>query len=283
MADRGPVKIRQGRIDDLIDLYKSTYKRMTEEITQASEAGKIQRAKVMTRINYELTQLGVDVKAWAENEIPKYYNDGANIALSDLRRMGVDLSASSGAAINREAIKSLTDEVSLAFGDTITGLSRSARRFLDDTAKQQINMIIADGKLTGETRKTISDAVKQRLQQDGLPVLTDRGGRKWTYDTYAEMLVRTKGVEARNQGLTNKMLQYGYDLVQVSNHGTKHKACAQWEGKILSLTGNTPGYPTVADAKADGLFHPNCEHAINVINLDLASQTKAYDNPYNWR
>lgn len=283
MADRGPVKIRQGRIDDLVNLYKSTYKRMTEEIIQASEAGKIQRAKVMTRINYELTQLGVDVKAWAENEIPKYYNDGANIALSDLRKMGVDLSASSGAAINREAIKALTDEVSLAFADTMNGLSRSARRFLDDTAKQQINFIIADGKLTGETRKTVSDAVKQRLQQDGLPVLTDRGGRKWTYDTYAEMLVRTKGVEARNQGLTNKMLQYGYDLVQVSNHGSKHKACAEWEGKILSLTGNTSGYPTVADARAGGLFHPNCEHAINVINLNLASQTNAYDNPYNWR
>lgn len=283
MADRGPVKIREGRIRALIELYKASYAKITREIVTASEAGRIQRAKVLVRINTELESLGVDVDKWVRSEIPKYYNDGANIALQDMRRLGVDLSRSSGAAINREAIKALTDETALAFADGITGVSRSARRFIDDVLKQQLNFIIAEGRLTGQTRKTISESVKQRLATQGLPALRDRAGKKWTLDTYSEMLVRTKAVEARNQGLTNKMLQYGYDLVQVTNHGTDHPACAKYEGKILSLTGQTPGYPTLADAQAGGLFHPNCEHAINVINPDLASKTKAYDNPYNYR
>lgn len=283
MADRGPVNIREGKINLLIDLYKRTYSNITRDIIRASEAGKIQRAKVLVRIRTELEDLGVDVDKWVRDEIPKYYNDGANIALQDLRRLGVDLSQSSGAAINREAIKALTDETALAFAEGIRGVSRSAIRFVDDVLKQQLNMIIAEGKLTGETRKTISDAVKQRLQDQGLPALRDRAGKKWTLDNYSEMLVRTKGVEARNQGLTNKMLQYGYDLVQVSNHGTDHKACARWEGKILSLTGQTSGYPSLAEAQNAGLFHPRCEHAINVINLELAQKTKAYDNPYNYR
>lgn len=283
MADRGPVSIREGRIQLLIQLYKNTQKKLFREIITATEAGKIQRAKVMVRINRELDQLGVDVKKWTEEEIPKYYRDGASIAVQDLKRLGADLSQSSGALINEQAIRALTDETALAFGDTLTGMSRSARRVLDDALKQQLNITIAEGKITGETRRTISQAVADRLRREGLPALRDRAGKKWQADTYAEMLVRTKAVEARNQGLTNKMLQYGYDLVQVTNHGTDHKACARWEGKILSLTGQTSGYPTVEDAKAGGLFHPNCEHAVNVINLELAKKTKAYDNPYNYR
>lgn len=283
MADHGPVKIRQGKINQLIELYKQTYARMTREIINASEAGKINRAKVMVRINTELEALGVDVQQFVKDEIPRYYNDGANIALQDLRRLGVDLSKSSGAAINSQAIQALVDDTALAFADSITAISRSARQFLNQTIKQQLNLTIAEGKLTGETRKTISDAVKQRLQENGLSALKDKAGKRWSFETYSEMLVRTKAVEARNQGLANKMVQYGYDLVQVTASGSDHPACRKWEGKILSVSGQTPGYPTLADAQNDGLFHPNCVHAINVINLDLAQKTQAYDNPYNYR
>jgi len=31
---------------------------------------------------------------------------------------------------------------------------------------------------------------------------------------------------------------------------------------VLSLTGRTPGYPTVDQARAAGLFHPNCRHSL---------------------
>lgn len=283
MADRGAVKIRQGRIDVLLDLYKQTYGNLIKEITTASEAGQIQRAKVLVRINTELRSLGVDVDKWVKEEIPRYYNDGAQIALEDLKDLKVDLSQSAGAAFNREAIKALTDETALQFAESISGFGRSARRFLDETIKQQLNLIIAEGRLTGDSRKLVSDAIKQRLQQEGLPALRDRAGKRWSLDNYSEMLARTKVVEARNQGLANKMLQYGYDLVQVTNIATNHPACARWEGKILSLTGKTEGYKTLAEAKAAGLFHPRCRHAINVINTDLAKKTKAYDNPYNYR
>lgn len=283
MADRGPVKIREGQIQVLLALYKQALNRIYREINTATTAGKINRVRLMVRLNRELTALGVDVDKWVREEIPKYYNDGANIAISDLRRAGVDLSKSSGALINREAIKALTDETALAFAESMTAISRSARGVIDNALKAQLNFIIADGRLNGDSRKTVSDAVAQQLRTEGLPALRDRAGKRWSADAYAEMLVRTKAVEARNQGLTNKMLQYGYDLVQVSNHNSTHPACEAWEGKILSLTGKTPGYPTLEEAKAAGLFHPNCEHAINVINLELAAKTDAYDNPYNWR
>jgi hypothetical protein len=91
------------------------------------------------------------------------------------------------------------------------------------------------------------------------------------------MLFRTKAVEARNRGLANRMVEFNYDLVQVSNHNSTHEECRVWESRILSVSGATKGYPTVAKAEAAGLFHPNCKHAINVLIPSLARQTEAYN------
>lgn len=291
MADRGPVKIRQGRIDDLLRLYREAYKRIIVTLENETAAGKIHKLRVMSQVNKILEELGEDAAKWVQAEIPQYYIDGANVAKVDLKRLGIDVERSSGfALINKEAVKALVDETALSFAEGIRGVSRNARRMLDDALKQQLNFTIAEGRLTGEARRVVSAAVKQRLQDEGLTALVDRSGRKWSLDTYSEMLVRTKAVEARNQGLANSMLSYGYDLVQVSNHGSSHKACARWEGKVLSISGKTPTGTklpggrivagSMADAKAAGLFHPNCQHSANVFTPELAAETHAYDNPY---
>jgi hypothetical protein len=91
------------------------------------------------------------------------------------------------------------------------------------------------------------------------------------------MLIRTKAVEARNRGLINRLVENGVDLVQVSTHNSEHEACRRWEGRILSITGNTAGIPTVQDAVDAGLFHPNCKHAINAVNAELALNTKSFN------
>jgi len=72
------------------------------------------------------------------------------------------------------------------------------------------------------------------------------------------------------------MVENDFDLVQVSAHGGCD-LCAPWEGAILSISGDTPGYPTVDEAEASGLFHPNCKHAINTLIPDLAAATDAYN------
>lgn len=283
MADHGEVKLRDVRIQNLINLYHTAYENIVETIITDTTAGKIRKARTMAAIRAQLQDLGDNVGEWAQKEIPQYYLDGANVAVQDLKKMGADLSGPAGLApINKEAIAALVDDTSLAFAQSLTAITRNAQALLGDAVKQQLNFIIADGTLTGEARKTIAASIRQSIEDNGISALTDKAGRSWSFDTYAEMLVRTKAVEARNAGLQNKMLQNGYDLVQVSDHGSSHQECADWEGAILSITGNTPGYDTTDDAESAGLMHPNCQHAYNVIEPDLADQTSAYDNPYNY-
>lgn len=279
----GEIKIRDLRIQDLIKTYEQTYANIVKTIVDETEAGKIRKAKTLATIKAQLTDLGVDVNKWVSSEIPQYYLDGANQAIQQLKAAGVELSGPKGLVpINKEAIATLVDSTNQSFASGLTAIARNAQTVVNSAVKQQISFTIAEGKLTGEARKTVAAGVVKNLEDNGIAALTDRAGRDWSFDRYADMLVRTKAVEARNAGLTDKMLQNGYDLVQVSDHGSTHAECAAWEGQILSITGNTPGYPTTDEAEADGLLHPNCEHAYNTIDPDLAALTEAYDNPYNY-
>lgn len=282
MADHGEVKLRDVKIQALIDTYHTAYKGIVETIVGATTAGKINKARTLATIRAQLQELGDDVGSWVSKEIPQYYLDGANIAIQDLKAVGADVTGPKGlAAINKESIGYLVDDTRNAFATSLTAISRSASNLLSDAVKQQLRFIIADGSLNGDALKTVTDSVVQALKDQGLSALVDKGGRSWSFDDYAEMLVRTKAVESRNAGLQDKMLQNGYDLVQVSDHNSDHPECAAWEGEILSISGNTPGYDTTDDAEAQGLMHPNCQHAYNVMDDKLASKTQAYDNPYN--
>lgn len=178
--------------------------------------------------------------------------------------------------INQGAVEALVSDAQKSFGDALSTVNRSARQIFNKATQQAIKDRLATGEVVGLDRVKIAKDIQQIVSDQGVAALTDRAGRQWTLDRYAEMLTRTKIVEARNTGLGNKMAENGYDLVQVSDHGAKD-VCGDWEGKVLSLTGNTEGYPTVDEATSDGLFHPNCEHAINAVVADLSSETKGYN------
>lgn len=75
-------------------------------------------------------------------------------------------------------------------------------------------------------------------------------------------------MEAHLQGTANRLTEYGHDLVIVSYHPGACPLCVPWENKVLSITGKAEGYPTLDEAKAAGLFHPNCRHAYG-LHIDL--------------
>jgi len=179
--------------------------------------------------------------------------------------------------IHKEAITNLIDDIGTYFAGSMTGVKRNTITLLNLAVKEEIMWKVAEGRISGEALKKIKAMVKGVFEEQGIFFLKDKANRTWTLDRYTEMLIRTKAVEARNRGLINRVLENDYDLVQVSDHTGECEMCRPWENKILSLTGKTKGYPTLDRAMAEGLFHPNCKHAINTLIPELAKQTKAYD------
>lgn len=62
----------------------------------------------------------------------------------------------------------------------------------------------------------------------------------------------------------------------MSNNIISHN-CRPYENEVLSLTGRTKGYTTLAEAKANGLQHANCRHSISPYTEGLADVSKVWD------
>lgn len=275
------VPIDEKSIAKLTDTYKSAYKEIVSELLTATNFGVANRKAILAQIRGILQDLNAELDPIVQSEIERYYTQGADQAVTQLNTLGAPINVETGFnKIHKDAISALVSDTSRAFGESIQGVNRSATTLLGRAVRDQITQQLATGKIGGKALQEIKTNIKGILADQGLDSLIDKAGRGWSLDRYSEMLIRTKSVEARNRGMVNRLAENDYDLVQVSSHGATD-VCADWEGMILSVTGNTPGYPTVDEAEADGLFHPNCKHAINVLVPELADITNAYNPATN--
>lgn len=69
----------------------------------------------------------------------------------------------------------------------------------------------------------------------------------------------------------------GVELVTVIGPSDKDDPCLDWVGAVLSLTGQYPGVPTLAQAIEDGLFHPGCRHTLVAFNPRTATDRRIYE------
>ena len=114
-----------------------------------------------------------------------------------------------------------------------------------------------------ETQQEAVQKVLNQFAAIGVTGFVDKLGRKWDLFSYVDMAIRTSIGNAALQGHIDRLIDLNHDLVIVSSHNASCPICRPWAGKVLSLTGKTPNYPTLQEAKMAGLFHPNCKHTIS--------------------
>ncbi len=127
---------------------------------------------------------------------------------------------------------------------------------------------------TLQEQKKISAEVAADLQEKGITFFTDKLGRKTSIEKYVKMRVFTDSVTLQRTSYFVRAIQYGVDLVRIVhlNIHPSCELCSPFEGKILSINGDEVGYMTLEDAQNYGLFHPNCDHVPE--ELELAPEDK---------
>lgn len=98
---------------------------------------------------------------------------------------------------------------------------------------------------------------------------TDASGRTWDTDDYVKLLTRTTAERTRREGYMEGLAKNGDDLVKVvAANGEACETCADWDGRILSISGADTRFPSYQDAVDDGMFHPNCRCRLERVDLE---------------
>ncbi len=102
-----------------------------------------------------------------------------------------------------------------------------------------------------------------KLADKGIPALVDKAGRQWSTEAYVNMVTRSISNDVSNEMQDARMEEHGVDLFEVSSYPGARPKCFEDQGKIYSLSGNHPDYPSIEETsygEADGLFGVNCSH-----------------------
>ena len=165
--------------------------------------------------------------------------------------MKVTRSVSYDALIHRQSVQVLVDAVAAELLNVNGQIRRTVGRYIRTTQQRiiedrAISQLLAEGAVQGEARRSVSDrllvAFRDRMEAGEL---IEINGRRYRPESYARLVARTRMREASTQGTINSALQYGVDLVQISQHQDidGDDICNEYEGRIFSLSGTSKKYP----------------------------------------
>lgn len=271
----------------LIALYKRAEKEISTKLLQAVMKAGTKKALSVRRLEQELKavyKMLDELKKAGESVsvemVTAAFSGGIRVARKQLEAAGViekgTIVAEMG-GVNEKAMKVYSSMIGERLADVVT----TAGRTTADIYRQLELDSILTGTVSGyETINSKIREMEKTCEAQGLVAFVDRSGREWNMSTYVEMLARTTVMKIHNEAVKNEFIAHGEDLVIISYHLPTCEMCKPWNGKIVSLTGATKDYPTMTEAEADGLFHPNCRHAFSLYipeNVDVM-QSKQSSN-----
>lgn len=119
-------------------------------------------------------------------------------------------------------------------------------------------------------------AVKKTIQsliRDGLPALYDRAGRKWSPESYVNMVIRTTTGNTYRETINARMDDWGEDLFYISAHRGARPLCEPYQGLLVSksnrsgvvedIDGNKIRFiplSSTSHGEPAGIFGINCGH-----------------------
>lgn len=214
---------------------------------------------------------------WIRRTIPETYHEGQSIAAKNAAIQRYQKKQN----VNHAGNISKRQDVTLAFIKTAAasirdfatqfiGAVRDAKKSMLDIPatvqelkfKNVVSDIIAE---TIEKKQAVNFA-KKKIAQYLFSLVSDASfvqinGRNFTLSYYTDMLTRTGLAKAFTDGTKATFKEYEIDLVEFSKHANPCEICAEFEGNIYSLSGESSKFPPLPP-DAEIPVHPNCGHAL---------------------
>lgn len=244
----------------LVGAFGAAEAEISEEIGKAARRGAKNTAATLaarrSRIRAVLDRLTAFALGGGEedgplwNMIRRAWDEGREAAERDLRNLGLPVMPELGQALP-EAVRVLFAQLGEDLLDAVAFVGRRA----DDVLRQVVVEQSAEGAIVGRGRQKTAARIEEELKERGVKAFRDAAGREWSLSRYANMAANATMHEATTVATLTRLVENGIDLARISDHNSNCEICGPFEGKVYSITGQTPGYLLLEEAPP---FHPFC-------------------------
>lgn len=203
----------------------------------------------------------------------KIQRDALNQAYSESRKAAINEAYQFTTVTGIQGLTANTMKVVNIMAELDASMNAADRRILRSINDEYANIVGRSSALVATGSITYREAVTRELEHfanRGIVSFVDKAGRHWDMETYSEMATLTAVERATREGYLDTIQEFGFDLVEVSSHYGACPLCEPWQGVVLSVSGTTPGYHTLAEAEGAGLFHPRCLHDISTYHVGIS-------------
>ena len=263
-------------IDSITGVYNDAYSELSRYLSEVLDYNKnpnfskVPLNKILARVSEIINNLREDIEILATEKIEEGVEIGyAENEYAFLIATGVVTTLQE---VFKKTDSSIVGKLSATIiGETIAdlvGATENAEYMITQIIKQTSTQHLMIG-LLGNYNKVMADQILKQITSSGLEVtikngiigIVDKAGRRWKLNTYVDMLVKTKYHKARVEGMKEFYRQNGFgDLAVIPRVGSLD-ACSNYEGMVISLSGDTPDYPSYDELQSTNMiFHPRCRH-----------------------
>ncbi len=246
--------------DKTLKLVQQVVQRITNDIVSAEDLiNDKTRIRIIANCVNLLEQLSLSLEEYLTPELVEAYRAGWEMGGNLLAESGVEaIQGNLTSLVHASAVQSIAieavDDMQAAIRTALMNLTN-----INDTL-QAVHDQIGTGLIQGRTTRDITKEIQREFLEVGLTSFVTIDNRRLPLDFYAMTVTRTKTRKAQVQGSLNRYTENDHDLVRINKRAFTCKVCGSRENVVISITGNTPGYPTFEDIGGAPPFHPNCKH-----------------------
>jgi hypothetical protein len=292
-------------------LYEDAETALLERIARALEAdiesprwAELKLAAVgnlRTAVETVTDALQQDTDGKVREALVKAYNRGRQAAVAELGALDIGRELVARRTLpNAPAV----DRLAASMARDTRPLYQRVTRAVVDAYRRVVARASGNILLGTLTRRQAAQRALDQFAGRGITGFVDRAGRNWDMASYAEMAVRSVTARAAVEGHIDAVAEVGIGLVIVSDAPLECPLCRPWEGEVLTLNGpsgpqalrvehteqpsglfaptrtvvvHTAG--SLIEARAAGLFHPNCRHSLSAYFPGVTTRPQAPPHP----
>jgi len=186
-------------------------------------------------------------------------------------------------------VRAVANQTSQYYGVLNATMLRSASTLYQtaiNEIERRMTLAVKAVMLGIDTKRRVTKSVLDMIQKTGVTGFVDKAGRKWSAEAYADLVFRSSMGNIQRQIMIDRCKDYGEDIVYAPIKFPSRPLCAEWQGKLLSLSERHYFTTDLNDAPMEvfpysdavgrpaGLWGCNCGHGKAVFIAGLSEVVK---------